>query len=78
MAEHKCGMKLFFNSLFYSDIYYNNDELSQHVVGIYGWPQRENKHRTWEIMGRIKSMSRAPCIMFGDFFVSIKEGGGSS
>uniref|UniRef100_A0A803N0X5 Uncharacterized protein n=1 Tax=Chenopodium quinoa TaxID=63459 RepID=A0A803N0X5_CHEQI len=49
------------------------------AVGVYGWPERENKHLTWSLMSRLKADSSKPCIMSGDFneIVSLaeKEGG---
>ena len=52
---------------FIVDICDNNNTPCWRAVGIYGWPERENKHRTWAMMRRIKMMSAVPCIMFGDF-----------
>ena len=69
----------FSNHHFVGDVYNNQDELCWRAVGIYGWPERENKHRTWAMMSRIKSMSSAPCVMFGYFneilCMEEKEGG---
>ena len=67
------------NHHFIADVLDNNNVPVWRAVGIYGWPERENKHKTWEMMGRIKAMSRVPCIMFGDFNEILcqaeKEGG---
>lgn len=64
---------------FIADILDNNNVPVWRAVGIYGWPEREYKHKTWEMMGRITAMSRVPCIMFGDFNEILcheeKEGG---
>ncbi|XP_056698562.1 uncharacterized protein [Spinacia oleracea] len=49
------------------------------AIGIYGWPETEEKHRTWALMEEVKARSALPTIMFGDFNeilgMSEKEGG---
>ncbi|KAL2933374.1 Unconventional myosin-XVI [Bienertia sinuspersici] len=49
------------------------------AIGIYGWPESSNKHKTLVLMNRLKEQCTTPCIMFGDFneVVSMaeKEGG---
>ncbi|XP_057246803.1 uncharacterized protein LOC130589540 [Beta vulgaris subsp. vulgaris] len=37
------------------------------AVGIYGWPETENKHRTWRLMQSLKVSSPLPMVFFGDF-----------
>lgn len=49
------------------------------TVGIYGWPETENKHMTWSLMRSLKASSSLLIIFFRDFneilHVSEKEGG---
>ncbi|KAL2929595.1 Vacuolar fusion protein CCZ1-like protein B [Bienertia sinuspersici] len=49
------------------------------VVAMYGWPEHENKWRTWELMKSLKNGSSVPVLFFGDFNEIIceteKEGG---
>ncbi|XP_021836344.2 uncharacterized protein [Spinacia oleracea] len=52
---------------FIADILDQNNSLAWRAVGIYGWPEQENKHLTWTMMERIKASSSVPCVMFGDF-----------
>lgn len=37
------------------------------VTGIYGWPQQENKYRTWELMKRLHREIKGPWLCLGDF-----------
>ena len=57
----------------------DNDEVSWVAVGIYGWPETQNKHLTWELMKTIRSSHSYPVVFFGDFNeilnASEKEGG---
>ncbi|KAK9688730.1 hypothetical protein RND81_09G007000 [Saponaria officinalis] len=48
------------------------------AVGVYGWPEICNKHKTWEMMRRICDSVRTPIILFGDFneILSIEENEG--
>lgn len=49
------------------------------AVGVYGWPETENKHRTWDMMRTIQDECEVPTVFFGDFneivSMSEKEGG---
>ncbi|XP_021743844.1 uncharacterized protein LOC110709892 [Chenopodium quinoa] len=46
---------------------------------VYGWPEAENKHLTWDLMRSIFALSPLPLLMFGDFNEILgmheKEGG---
>ena len=44
-----------------------NDRPSWATMGIYGWPELENKHLTWQLMRSIKEATSLPIIFFGDF-----------
>ncbi|XP_021836918.2 uncharacterized protein [Spinacia oleracea] len=49
------------------------------AVGVYGWPEQENKHKTWSLMANITASSELPCLFFGDFneiLSSIEKEGG--
>lgn len=52
---------------FSADICDFNDTPVWRAVGVYGWPERENKHKTYSLLSSIKSSSSIPCVMFGDF-----------
>lgn len=50
------------------------------INGIYGWPERANKHKTWELMkSLVDRPDDSPYIVFGDFNEILrgdeKEGG---
>lgn len=53
--------------------------LSWMAVGIYGWPEGENNHRTWELMRSLTNSCQLSMVLFGDFTrivsMSEKEGG---
>ncbi|KAL2932198.1 putative lipase C14C8.15 [Bienertia sinuspersici] len=36
-------------------------------VGVYGWPEHDNKFRTWDLMRRIQEECPTPILFFGDF-----------
>lgn len=49
------------------------------LSGIYGWPEAENKWRTWDLLERIKRNNMEPWCCFGDFneiMWSIEKKGG--
>ncbi|XP_021859944.2 uncharacterized protein [Spinacia oleracea] len=52
---------------FLADILDHNNLPVWRAVGIYGWPESENKHLTWSLMESIRGASPLPCVMFGDF-----------
>lgn len=52
---------------FSADILDNDDCPVWRAIGIYGWPEQENKHLTWNLMSRLKYENSLPCVMFGDF-----------
>ncbi|XP_021725132.1 uncharacterized protein LOC110692446 [Chenopodium quinoa] len=64
---------------FIVDVCDHENNPSWRAVGVYGWPEQENKHLTWAMLRRIKASSNLPCVMFGDFneILSLeeKEGG---
>lgn len=37
------------------------------ACGIYGWPDRQHKHKTWDLIRTIRRRCRGPLLMFGDF-----------
>lgn len=37
------------------------------AVGVYGWPETENKYRTWELMRAMKEEINLPMVLLGDF-----------
>ena len=47
--------------------------------GIYGWPEKTNKHMTWDLMKSLSDNFNLPSIFFGDFNEILrgdeKEGG---
>lgn len=47
--------------------------------GIYGWPERTNKYKTWELMNSLAQGYHGPYVVFGDFNEILrgieKEGG---
>ncbi|KAK9748879.1 hypothetical protein RND81_02G087500 [Saponaria officinalis] len=49
------------------------------AVGVYGWPNLANKHKTWSMMRTLCTYNHDPIIFFGDFneilCESEKEGG---
>ncbi|XP_074318150.1 uncharacterized protein LOC141654941 [Silene latifolia] len=49
------------------------------AVGVYGWPEASNKHKTWTMIRTLCSGSRVPIVLFGDFNEILsgqeKEGG---
>ncbi|XP_056697297.1 uncharacterized protein [Spinacia oleracea] len=49
------------------------------AIGIYGWAETEEKHRTWELMTTLKTRCSLPTVMFRDFNEILgmheKEGG---
>uniref|UniRef100_A0A803N410 Uncharacterized protein n=1 Tax=Chenopodium quinoa TaxID=63459 RepID=A0A803N410_CHEQI len=49
------------------DVCDHNNNPIWRAVGVYGWPEQENKHLTWAMLRRIKAGSSRPCVMFGDF-----------
>ncbi|XP_021755513.1 uncharacterized protein LOC110720784 [Chenopodium quinoa] len=69
----------------FSKHYYAADILNEagmacwRAIGVYGWSEAENKHKTWDMMRTLKNSCSIPCIMFRDFneIMSIeeKEGG---
>ncbi|XP_021773354.1 uncharacterized protein LOC110737301 [Chenopodium quinoa] len=61
------------------DVLDNNNCAMWRTIGIYGWPEQNNKHLTWSLRYSLKASCNLPCIMFGDFneimSMSEKEGG---
>ncbi|KAL2929017.1 RNA polymerase II holoenzyme cyclin-like subunit [Bienertia sinuspersici] len=51
------------------------------AMGIYGWPDAPNKHRTWDLISTLKLNCNIPWVIFGDFneitSLAEKEGGAS-
>lgn len=51
------------------------------ACGIYGWADRANKYKTWDLMRKIRDEVRGPMVVFGDFNEILnseeKEGGGA-
>lgn len=48
--------------------------------GIYGWPERANKHHTWALIREVRRTINRPLVMFGDFneiLCSIEKEGGA-
>lgn len=49
------------------------------AIGMYGWPETENKYRTWDLMRSLKETINLPTVFFGDFneitSMAEKEGG---
>ncbi|KAL2929580.1 Thymidylate kinase [Bienertia sinuspersici] len=49
------------------------------AVGIYGWAETANKHKTWALMNQLKNACSLPFVIFGDFneitSLAEKEGG---
>ncbi|XP_021761699.1 uncharacterized protein LOC110726522 [Chenopodium quinoa] len=49
------------------------------AVGVYGWPEKENKHKTWALMKNLRQHCSIPMVFFGDFNEVLidteKEGG---
>lgn len=49
------------------------------AYGVYGWAKRSKKHKTWELIRRIREDAQGPLIVFGDFNEILncneKEGG---
>ncbi|XP_021730608.1 uncharacterized protein LOC110697550 [Chenopodium quinoa] len=49
------------------------------AMGIYGWPEVENKCKTWDLMRTLKKNCTIPYIMYGDFneilYQTEKDGG---
>ncbi|XP_021750450.1 uncharacterized protein LOC110716125 [Chenopodium quinoa] len=43
------------------------------AVGVYGWPERENKHQTFELMKSLRDTIHTPIIFFGDFNEILSE-----
>ncbi|KAL2902060.1 hypothetical protein RDABS01_027142 [Bienertia sinuspersici] len=50
----------------------NNSDMWR-AVGIYGWPEKANKYKTWELMKSLKFSSASPIVFFGDFNEIINE-----
>lgn len=54
-------------------------DYSWFACGVYGWPDRANKPRTWELIREIRRFVAGPLVVFGDFneILSLeeKEGG---
>ncbi|KAL2920670.1 hypothetical protein RDABS01_012161, partial [Bienertia sinuspersici] len=50
----------------------NNSDMWR-AVGIYGWPEKANKYKTWELMKSLKFSSVSPIVFFGDFNEIINE-----
>ncbi|XP_021713566.1 uncharacterized protein LOC110681747 [Chenopodium quinoa] len=50
------------------------------AMGIYGWPETENKYKTWDLMRNLKQSCDIPYLMFGDFneIVSMAEKDGGA
>ncbi|KAL2925564.1 Myoglobin [Bienertia sinuspersici] len=50
------------------------------AIGIYGWPNANNKHLTWDLMRSVGADHQIPILMFGDFneIVSLEEKEGGS
>lgn len=38
-----------------------------HACGIYGWAERSQKYKTWDLMQSFRNAARGPCLCFGDF-----------
>lgn len=57
----------------------NNGVAEWHFVGIYGWPEGANKHRTWTLVQHLCDEVEVPIIFGGDFNEILsyeeKEGG---
>ncbi|XP_021751245.1 uncharacterized protein LOC110716900 [Chenopodium quinoa] len=64
---------------FVVDIKDNQGITRWRAIRIYGWPEGENKHKTWNLMRNMRSSCEVPCLMFGDFneiiCMSEKKGG---
>lgn len=37
------------------------------LTGMYGYPEEENKHKTWELMEELKGVNDLPWLCLGDF-----------
>lgn len=38
-----------------------------YACGIYGWAERSQKHKTWDLMCIVRNACKGPCLFFGDF-----------
>lgn len=38
-----------------------------YACGVNGWPERQNKQKTWDLMNSLRAEVRGPIIFFGDF-----------
>lgn len=43
-------VKSYSNHHFDAEVMDHNEDVAWKVGGVYGWPERENKHLTWELM----------------------------
>uniref|UniRef100_A0A803MVI3 Uncharacterized protein n=1 Tax=Chenopodium quinoa TaxID=63459 RepID=A0A803MVI3_CHEQI len=63
------------------DVSNNGNNNVWRAIGVYGWPENENKHQTWLLMKNLRQQSPHPTIFFGDFSEILsageKCGGGS-
>ncbi|XP_074278032.1 uncharacterized protein LOC141601636 [Silene latifolia] len=84
------GLGLWWRDIDAHLILYNKDHIMVEVldvnkvaawraVGVYGWPETSNKHKTWDLMRRICDSSQVQLILFRDFneilSTTEKEGG---
>ena len=38
-----------------------------YMCGIYGWADRPQKYKTWDLICTLRNAARGPCLFFGDF-----------
>ncbi|KAK9740254.1 hypothetical protein RND81_03G022700 [Saponaria officinalis] len=57
----------------------DNGQVAWRAVGVYGWPEIENKHKTWHMFRQLCNGSSVPMVCFGDFneILSEHEKGGA-
>ncbi|XP_021743477.1 uncharacterized protein LOC110709569 [Chenopodium quinoa] len=55
------------------DILDDNDDITWRAVGVYGWPENNNKHKTWLLMITLMQGAPGPLIYFGDFNEILRE-----
>ncbi|XP_074302679.1 uncharacterized protein LOC141634383 [Silene latifolia] len=69
----------FCNNHIMVDVLDENNSPKWRAVGIYGWPETSNKHKTWDLMRSLCNSSNIPIAFFGDFneivSMSEKQGG---